>query len=132
MNDTQLLDRLERVENRLGCLSLQLQQLLETRGQQHIPPATWVRPKHAVEIWQLSDSTLRKWRSKEEWSDGSIPWIEGIHWKKRQGYNRLVIEHWFTHRHDRGIHLDYIARWAKASDAIPGSLLEKLKQLRKR
>ena len=122
-----LLKRMEALENKVTRVSLQLasiQGLLEHFNKQAAQaeiPTQWVRPKDAADIWGVSESALRKWRTRE-WKDGSFQWIEGVHWKKRGGYNRAIVDHWFTYRHDWQTHQDYIRRWLKASNQLPKNL----------
>lgn len=113
----EILESLKRIE-------LQQQQILSQHQPEAPIPTQWLRPKDAVIEWNLSESTLRKYRYKE-WTDGSYSWLKGIHWKSRVGYNRVIVEHWFTYRHDHKTHQDYINRWLKASNQLPAHMKSK-------
>ena len=126
MSNEELMQKLDRIELQLARIQLQQRELLANRRAEEPVPTLWLRPKAAALAWNLSDSTLRKYRTRE-WKDGSFNWLEGIHWKPRGGYNRAVIEHWFTYRYDHVTHRDYIDRWLKASNRLPASLQKRYK-----
>ncbi|MBT9316256.1 hypothetical protein [Leptothoe spongobia] len=120
-NFEELIARLDRMELQLGRIQLQQQEILAARQAEAPIPTQWLKPQAASVEWSLSESTLRKYRYKQ-WTDGSYGWIKGIHWKARIGYNRAIVEHWFTYRHDHKTHQDYINRWLKATNQLPKNL----------
>lgn len=121
MNNSELFERLERIELRLTRMELRQQQILAARQAEEPIITQWLRPKAAAAEWNLSESTLRYYRTRN-WSDGSYKWIKGIHWKPRGGYNRAVCDHWFTYRLDHNTHQDFINRWLKAANRLPKNL----------
>ncbi|MDV3351737.1 hypothetical protein QGP82_23745 [Leptothoe sp. LEGE 181152] len=110
----------QRMEKKLDAIHQLQTQLLA--GHQSDGPMLiqWLKPKDAAIEWNLSESTLRKYRYKE-WTDGSYCWLKGVHWKSRVGYNHAIVDHWFTYRHDHKTHQDYIHRWLKATNQLPNS-----------
>ncbi|MEM1240363.1 MAG: hypothetical protein AAGI45_11030 [Cyanobacteria bacterium P01_H01_bin.26] len=107
MSNQTLMQRLEKIQMKLTRVQLQLSDVMAGRQFEKPIQTQWIRPKAASVLWSRSDSTLRKYRTKK-WTDGSYNWIEGVHWKKRKGYNRAVVDHWFAHRWDHEAHQDFI------------------------
>ncbi|MDV3351739.1 hypothetical protein QGP82_23755 [Leptothoe sp. LEGE 181152] len=126
----QILELLERMERQFIRIELQQQQILSQRQPECPIPSQWLRSKDAAKRWNVSTSTLRKYRVKR-WDDGSFQWIEGVHWKKRSGYNLAIIDHWFTYRYDHQTHQDYIHQWLKASNELPAHLQKRNKGRRR-
>lgn len=74
----------------------------------------WVSPEEMAEFFNIAPRTLAKWRECKEWSDNSIPWISGIHYKQLPSserkqqvgdrarsttgylYNKPLLTHWFN------------------------------------
>lgn len=115
MTNQTLLQRLDNLEVKMTRLRLQLSDVMAGRQAEEPIQTQWIRPKAASVLWGLSDSTLRKYRTKK-WTDGSCTWVEGVHWRKRKGYNRAVVDHWFAHRFDREAHQLFVKRWLKTSN----------------
>ncbi|MGD1853984.1 MAG: hypothetical protein ACFB2W_06995 [Leptolyngbyaceae cyanobacterium] len=118
MAETQILQEILELLKRI---ELQQHLILAQKQPEALIPTQWLRPKDAAKLWGLSASTLRKYRYKE-WTDGSCNWIKGIHWKQRVGYNRAIIDHWFTYRHDHTTHQDFINRWMKSTNQLPAHM----------
>lgn len=117
----ELLSRMEALETSIARLSLQMasiQGLLEAESKSLPPAPAWLTTDEAVQRWGKAKSTLRKYRNRKIWSDGSIPWIEGVHWK-RGHYNKALVDHWFTYRHDHQTHRDFCQRWLDRADKLP-------------
>ncbi|MEM6256507.1 MAG: hypothetical protein AAF821_26660 [Cyanobacteria bacterium P01_D01_bin.156] len=115
MTDQTLSQRLDKIQVALTQMQLRLSSVMAGRRVEEPIQTQWIRPKAAVVLWGLSESTLRKYRTKK-WTDGSFLWVEGVHWRKRKGYNRAVVDHWFAHRLNQEEHQSFINRWLKTSN----------------
>ncbi|HEY9738254.1 MAG TPA: hypothetical protein V6D06_18305, partial [Trichocoleus sp.] len=108
--NTHINDRLDEVTAQQAQLMRQIERLAP-----ELPE--WLDKHQATDHFGWSVSTLRRWRQREEWADGSVAWAEGIHWREEPGgvrYCRPLLEDWRLNRYDAAAHQRAISEWAKA------------------
>ncbi len=120
------MDSMEQQLSRMNEMLLQTSQRILELGDQIIqlqrqlgtPEKTWFPAAETAQTLNTSEQNLACWREMEQWDDGSLPWIEGIHYQrlpvarprhssgvpKRSTapycYNLKLLMHWFDCRGD--------------------------------
>lgn len=131
---SQLLDALVKATHQIGQLNERLHYLEQQIG---LPEKTWFTAAETARALNISVDTLALWRDAEEWEDGSLPWIEGIHYQrlpvarptrspkvKRSTasycYNLKLVLHWFDWRGDVRAQEKAANQWRKQQTRLAG------------
>lgn len=91
-------------------------------------PQQWLNKYEAADLLGIDETTLALYRKRQEWDDGSFPWINNIHYQRMPAarpsaapktnrstssyrYNRSLLSAWMSDRYDWAAHQRAIEFW---------------------
>lgn len=131
---SQMLDALVKASQQIAQLSDRLQYLERQIG---LPEKTWFTAAETAPALNTSEQNLAIWRDTEEWEDGSLAWIEGVHYQRlpvarptrspkvrrstaQYCYNVKLLMHWFNCRGDVRAQEKAASQWKREQARLAG------------